>query len=489
MSPLSATPAQILRIFDWLFASAWIRQWTQGSGDQARPKAPRWRQRCFTLRVTLWCMIWQRLRGGASLQEVVTHVRGGHVDRLHGGRGGRLSRRLSSPKTSAYDQARQRLPRQLIQDAWQASVGRLIACVLQRRRRRPDASPQSRLRIWIDGSTLRARAHPELAARFAVARTRFGDTDWSLIRICVGFCSSCGAALYAALASHYVGEQALAWQLMLQARAGTIWIGDRNFGVWSVVAQAMGCRQDVVVRLTRDRAKALVKNASHSDGGQMLVRWRPTRGVQIPPGCEKSEITGRLIQVCVRRRTGTIRLWIFTTLLDPTLYPVDLLVNWYGQRWGAELNFRSLKTHLGMETLWVVSADMAEKEFYAGLLAYNLVRVLMWQHDQDDPPTEPGLSFSLCCLQILDWMEDWSRGSTRPGLSVSRALEQLGGELVRCRLPRRRRPRPPYGRMIRHRPPSKFPEFSGSRAVAEAHHAHLAAKNHRGIDPSIILDA
>lgn len=489
MSRARKDSAQILEVFAWLFSAAWIGKWTR-HWERSHPKAPRWRERCFSLRVTLWCLIWQRLCGGATLQEVVTHVLGGHVDRLHGGRGGRLCRRLRSLQTSAYHQARQRLPLELILDAWRASCARLIAWVLPGPSSPPEASPQSRSRVWIDGSTLRVKAHPQISKRFAAARTRNGDSDWSLIRICAAFCSRCGAVLYAALSGHYVSEQTLAWELMLQAQAGTIWIGDRNFGVWSVAAQAVRCRQDVVVRLSRDRAKALAKSAHRAEGGELLVSWRPKRRARIPPGCENIEVTGRLIQVCVRRGSSTVRLWLFTTLMDRTLYPVDLLVRWYGERWGAELNFRSLKTELGLSTLWGVSADMVEKEFYVGILAYNLVRVLMWRRGEADSPTpEPPLSFNLCRLEILEWMEEWSRWPTRRGLSLPKALEQLRRELARCLLPRRRGPRRSYGRIVRNRPPSKFPGFSGSREVAEQRHARLAEQKHPGIDCPIFQDA
>lgn len=488
MSRADADPARILRIFAWLFGPTWIKAWT-ARWRQAHPGAPRSRERCFTLRVTLWCLIWQRLRGGATLEEVVAYVRAGQVDRIHGGGGGRLSRRLRSLQTSAYNEARQRLPLELIRDAWKASCVRLVAWVLEASRRANRSPAEQRLRLWIDGSTLRVLANPKLSSRFPPARTRHGDTDWCLMRICVAFCCRCGAALHATLASQYVGEQAMAWQLMLHAQAGTIWIGDRNFGVWSVAAQATHGRQDVLVRLSRDRAKALAKSVRGVCRADQLLCWLPARRVQIPAGCENTRVTGRLIQVCVFRGHRAIRLWLFTTLLDPTLYPVDLLIRWYGERWGAELNLRSFKTHLGMETLVVASPDMVEKEFHAGILAYNLVRVLMWQREPTDPDTLPPLSFGLCCAQILQWMERWSRWPTFRILSIPRELRQLRRELARCRLPRRRRPRPPYARIVRHRPPSKFAGFSGNRALAHRKQARLAAQRHRGTQRPLSKDA
>jgi hypothetical protein len=50
----------------------------------------------------------------------------------------------------------------------------------------------------------------------------------------------------------------------------------------------------------------------------------------------------------------------------------------YGERWNVELNLKHLKTTLGMEILQGKSPQMVRKEIYVFLLAYNLLRGLMW---------------------------------------------------------------------------------------------------------------
>jgi hypothetical protein len=44
-----------------------------------------------------------------------------------------------------------------------------------------------------------------------------------------------------------------------------------------------------------------------------------------------------------------------------------------------ELRFRDIKTTLGMEVLRGKTADVVRKEIYMHLVAYNLIRCLMWQ--------------------------------------------------------------------------------------------------------------
>jgi len=53
-------------------------------------------------------------------------------------------------------------------------------------------------------------------------------------------------------------------------------------------------------------------------------------------------------------------------------------VRLYGHRWDVELNLRHLKTTLGMDVLRCKSPSMVRKEIFVYLLAYNLVRSLMW---------------------------------------------------------------------------------------------------------------
>jgi len=63
-----------------------------------------------------------------------------------------------------------------------------------------------------------------------------------------------------------------------------------------------------------------------------------------------------------------------TTLLSPKAYPKKVLAKLYQQRWKIELDFRTIKTHMGMEMLRYQTAEMVEKEIALNLLAYNLIR-------------------------------------------------------------------------------------------------------------------
>jgi len=159
-----------------------------------------------------------------------------------------------------------------------------------------------------------------------------------------------------------------------------------------------------------------------------------------------------------------VNLFLFTTLTDTGTYPPQRLLELYGWRWQVELNFRTIKSTMGLAQLEVKSADLAQKEFYAGLMAYNLVRGLMGMASRQAGCAPGALSFSeartnlTATLSIL-----WFRW-----LSARARWEQwqrLVEEVSRARLPHRKKPRPSEPRAQCYAP-QVFPDLRLSRAKA-----------------------
>lgn len=226
MSQTLASLPMLLEIFALLFSNRWMAHWQQQWAEQPRPSevspgpgrpaAPAFRkqskknpkkkkpksaprrfyQRIFSLRVTLWYLIYQRLNFDATLAAVMRNVREGGADRL-GPRGRKLSKRLRSTQTSAYNQARQRLPLELLQAALAHLRQGLWKRVGWAPAPRKKPRPAQRVRQLFDGSTLALLRTPELAAAFPPARNQRGASDWCLMRIVVGFCARSGAVLSA----------------------------------------------------------------------------------------------------------------------------------------------------------------------------------------------------------------------------------------------------------------------------------------------------
>jgi hypothetical protein len=486
MSTASVQPAPpkplpvhaVLESFALLFSSTWINAWRKAWHEALRTalqnsaapplqtaKRPFY-ERIFSLRVTLWYLLFQRLHGQATLGAVVADLRAGRADRLSAPKGLKLSEKVRSPHTSAYDQARQRLPLELLRAAL-AHLGTNL-CKLAGWNLESKPSPEQRLRLLLDGSTIAMLATPALRAVFPPARNQNGATDWCLIRILVGFCTRSGAVLSAIAAPIRQGEQVLAWKLIEQARRYTLWVGDSNFGIWSVAAQARRHGQEVLVRLSKLRARKLYADTPLQSGEDRSVTWTPSRFDQAAPGLARTACGGRLLYLRLLKNGKYIDVWLFTTL-DAQEYPLELLIRWYGQRWQAELNFRSLKTEMKMAELDVSTPEMAEKEFYAGLLAYSFVRTVMWAAGENLEQTVKTLSFAGARIALRICLAKWAVDSLPEG--DERSIEMLLKDTARQRLPKRKRPRPSELRRVRHRR-QKFPPLKGDRAAARIRYAN-----------------
>ena len=99
----------------------------------------------------------------------------------------------------------------------------------------------------------------------------------------------------------------------------------------------------------------------------------------------------------------TRQVTIVTTLLDDKLYTKESLAELYYMRWNVEIDLRYLKTTMQMEHISCKTPEMVVKSFYVHLLAYNLVRNLMYQSSEDLDVSPLELSFSSSIVHLLNF--------------------------------------------------------------------------------------
>lgn len=406
--------------------------------------------RLFTPLVTLWYLLFQRLGSDHTLEKVLTDAHAGGADALRPG----LSQKLRSNATTSYSDARQRLPLAVLWQSLRLQAGRLLAW-------RPPARWHGLVVCLLDGSTVRLRPLGNIPTRFAPHRNQAkAPPYWCLMRVVVGFCARTGAALDGACSSLGRSEQVLACRIILRRAVGAcLYVGDRNFGIFRIAQTARAVGSHVLLRLTESRARKLRGRSLRLGSHDFL--WSSTRHDQLQPGCPKTPLQGRLMVVRVHRpgyRSQTLHL--FTTLTDSAQYPVDELVQLYGLRWHIELNLRYLKTQMRLVQLECKSAEMAQKEWLAGLMAYNLIRAAMLCAAMRQGLCPLTLSFSLSRRHLQSWLALWGRGAGRAS-SWGKLLALIGRSL----LPRRKKARPAEPRAQRHLRQS-YPPLIGSRQKA-----------------------
>jgi hypothetical protein len=413
-------------------------------------------ERLWVPLIILWYLIWQWLQPKHTLEAVVTDARRGGADRLCAN-GKPLSGGIRSKATTAYSDARQRLPLDWVRQCFTKLVTALLTL--------GDWRSQDLPTELLDGSTKRLRPHGDIAQQFPPHRTRRKKVYWCVARVLVSFCAATGIATAARIASIHVSEQALGVQLMLEAAKRVLYIGDRNFGVWRVVRAAVQGGGQALMRLTQVRARRLLGRKHLPAFLDLAVVWSASTHDQIDPGLRKESVEGRLIIIRAHQRGYRPQtLYLFTTLTNLQAYPPKRLLELYGWRWQAELNFRTVKSTMQMDQSEAKSADMVCKEFYAGLMAYNLVRGLMAAAAAESGCRPVELSFTKVHVLLAVTLTELFM-ARMSGPARNHRLLWLLAEASAAKLPRRRKPRQNEPR-AQYYQPQVFPKIKGSRDEA-----------------------
>lgn len=321
------------------------------------------RDRVFTPWVTFIAFLGQVLSRGSACRETVRRVQAW-----------RVAARQSVPdaSTSAYCQARARLPLETLREAHEALGGWIDA------RAREAWRWCGRSVKVLDGCGLSMPDTDENRARWPYAGGQKPGCGFPTAQLVGLFCLATGRLVRFALDTWKAHEIPLARQLIAWMAPGEIVLTDRGFCGWGLIALLQRKGVDVVMRAHQAR------------------RLKGRRMVWAKPSCQAtwtqalwSELPAELTVRLVRFRVAvpgfrTEDVVLVTTLLDEQAYPDESLAALYRRRWAVELCFRDIKTTLGLDVLRCLSPELIEKEVWLQVLAHNLVRALMleaaWTH-------------------------------------------------------------------------------------------------------------
>jgi hypothetical protein len=400
----------------------------------------------YSARLVIWMMINQRLQARGTLASSVEQLVQGRFDPLLS-RCKRVQQNKIALSTGGYCQARQRLPKLLVSRSMEELIERLRSRLVE-----PGCGLPQRVYV-LDGSSLQLEHEPELVQAFPPASNQHGKSHWPVVRLVVLHDLETGLAqrpYWGPLnGRHAVSEQALAERALEHVPAGSVIVGDRNFGIFATAYSAQQRGHGVVLRLTAVRAKALLGEPICRPG-DYAVCWRARRwdGKKQRPWPVDASLEGRLIAERVGRGKQQQWLYLFTTLSLPAKEVVAL----YGRRWRIETDLRSLKHTVRLQRIAVQSTDMMEKELLVAVMAYNLVRAIMFQAAQRAYIDPRQLSFTYACNIVLDGYPKVL--AARTVKQQQQELERIIDLVARCRIPKRTKrrsyPREVWGRGYRY---------------------------------------
>lgn len=400
---------------------AWLPPWRGSSFATA----------FFPPTLTLWAFLAQVLDADGSCRQAVSRVIAFFQQR---------GLTPPSPETGAYCRARLRLAEGLL-----ARLVHQTGAALEAQLKAPSLWHGFRLLV-ADGTGISMPDTPENQAAYPQPSSQAPGCGFPVLRLVVIFSLLTGALLQYALGPLHTSEMALFRALFDLLTSGDLLIADRYYGVFAVMAGLRERRVQGVCRVAASRITDFRRGKRLGKDDHLVAWQRPTirpRNLtdeeydQLPAHLLLREIRGHLDVPGWRTR----EVILVTTLLDPIQYPRQELLDLYALRWQCEVRLRDLKIALHMDVLRTRSPEMVRKELLAHLLAYNLIRTLLWTAAQQHHVDPTRLSFKGALQHIRAFAPILASTSLHPRAELfTRLLSLLASELVPKR-PERVEPR------------------------------------------------
>lgn len=413
--------------------------------DHVEAVLPDHRERLFPPTESLSMFLTQVLSADGSCQQAVNSAA---VNRLID------SLPRCSTNTSAYCQARARLPEEMI-STLAVTVGTMIAADV------PSWWQwQGRRVCLVDGTTVVLADTPENQDTFPQPSSQKPGLGFPICRLVALMCLASGALLNAATSpckGKGSDEQTLLRGMLDTLEPGDLLLGDAFYPTYFLLCELKRRGVDGLFEQygARKRSTDFTLGERIGTRDHLMVLSKPKKR---PDWMSPEEYAQTPDTLTVREFQAGGKIMV-TTLLCAKEAPKKVLKVLYRSRWNIEVDLRTIKTTLGMETLRCKSPEMAIKELWVYLLAYNLIRLLMAQAALlvDQIPRQ--LSFKHSVQIWLAWQQ--RGGSPNDGVMIHGLLVLIGEPRVGLR-PGRREPR------ARKRRPKPYPLLTKPRPQAQA---------------------
>lgn len=412
--------------------------------DQVEALLPDHRERLFPPTETLSMFLAQALSADGSCRQVVNDAM---VKRVIGGM------KPGSTDTGGYCKARARLPMSMV-STLAREAGGIIA---------NGAPPwwhwrNRRVRL-VDGATVTLPDTEENQAAFPQSSSQKPGLGFPICRVVALLCLGSGALLDAAMGpceGKGSDELSLLRDVLDALQSDDILLGDALYATYFLLWDLIRGGADGLFEQHggRKRSTDFTKGEKLGARDHLIALTKPK---QKPEWMSQDEYDQAPATLKVRELQAGGKILV-TTFLCPKETPKNVLKALYRQRWNVELDLRNIKTTLGMEQLRCKTPEMAIKELWVYLLAYNLIRLLMAQAAllADQIPRQ--LSFKHTVQIWIAWQQRGDGG--HDAVSINALLILIAEPRVGLRPgriePRARKRRPkPFPLLTRPRPEAR----------------------------------
>lgn len=317
---------------------------------------------------------------------------------------------ITSTATGAYCKARQRLPLNMVSE--------LVKCtseLIDTQLPKQWLWHGRRVRL-IDGTSVIMPDTKENQEKYPQQTCQKEGLGFPICRIVGIICFSSGAVVNASIGQFQgkgSGEQSLLRQMQNTFEADDIVLGDALFGTYFFLAYLIHQRIDGLFEQmgARKRTTDFRKGKRLGEKDHLIVLTKPKR----KPEWMTQEDYDNSPETLTIRELKVGGKVLITTLLSRKDASKSKLKALYKRRWEIEVDFKFIKTTMGMEMLSCKTAEMAEKEIWVYFLAYNLIRLLMAQSALLSEVLPQQISFKHTLQLWLSWDQ---QGAIEAGTNV-----------------------------------------------------------------------
>jgi putative transposase len=408
------------------------------------------RTKVYNMVLVPWMIVNQRV-SQLSLEKVVMLLNDGGFRKICDPKSKKISESNISRYTGGYSKARNKLKKSYVIEI----VDRISKDLL---------AQYGMDRLWhgkkvllVDGTATALYGNEELNVKYPPCKNQHGSSDWSQPKILLLIDLMTGIALRPHFGPMF-GEEATSETKLLKDAVSElvlkdyIIVGDRNFGILDAINTVVNNGNDCLFRLTTDRANKFLKLLK--EPGEINVTWNPS-SKELKKYDDIKPQKGRFIWFRSKLKGAEDQDYFFFTTLTNTK---EEIADLYLKRWEVEKDIKSLKHVLKLDTLDVKTAEMFEKEFLLGIVAYNLIRDIMAfiaRHANLDPKR---LSFTAYAFRIQMLFFNSLASSCYD------SLENFLNNLSKQPYINKVRKRPPQKRVVRKKN-QPFPTLRGARSA------------------------
>ena len=328
--------------------------------------------RVYTTAIVLWAFMSQVLRDGkeAACQSAVSRI-SSHLQMTTGSG--------VDADTRDYCRARAKLSEEALHELASGIATDCETAIA------PKHLFKGRHAKLIDGSTFMMPDTPENQTAYPQNRAQKPGIGFPIARFVAVISLATACVLDAATAKYKgkeTGETALLRQLLACFLPGDVAVADRFYGNYWTIAMLMQRGVDICFRKHQQRTTDFRRGKRLGKNDRLQTWHRPSRPEwmsrelyeSMPPSITLREIRYVVTEPGRKQQPLVIVTTMFQHEGRQEVSHEDI-AELFGFRWNAELDLRSIKTHLNLHYLRCKTPAMVHREFWTTIIAYNAIRM------------------------------------------------------------------------------------------------------------------